>query len=86
MTNQKTPLNAFHLIAEQYKASRIQYEQSLAIIESGYESLMRAEQESQDLFLKMSKQKMEDIAKFRSDQIAELKEQYAISDEDLKSE
>lgn len=74
------PMNIHQLFAQQHLVSQQQYQENLAIVESGYESLMKEEQASFERMQKEHENRMKMFGEIRAQQIAALKQQYAITE------
>jgi len=77
---QAPTMNMHQLYAEQYKISLLQYEEAVKRVDQHYEAEMKAEAESFERLKLEFEAKMDRLTKFKEDQTAALKQQYAISD------
>ncbi len=73
-------MNIHKLFAEQHKISMAQYQETADLVNKGYEDLMKAEAESFARQNAEHERRMAMYAGMRDDQIAALKQQYAIED------
>lgn len=72
--------NLHQLLADQYRVSMQQYNEQCAIVNGGYDELMKDEAESFERLKAEHERKMDAFAKFRNAQLDALKAQYAITE------